>query len=52
MDIDEYRYILRDIDRYWKITKQIQMKPEIKYFQNFVIDLYLFTPVVRLAIFI
>ena len=28
------------------------MKPEIKYFQNIVIDLHLFTPVVRLAIFI
>ena len=27
------------------------MKPEIKYFQKFVIDLHLFTPVVRLAIF-
>ena len=27
------------------------MKPEINYFQNFVIDLHLFTPVVRLAIF-
>ena len=27
------------------------MKPEIKYFQNFVIHLHLFTPVVRLAIF-
>ena len=52
MDIDEYRYILRDIDLYLKITKQIQMKPEIKCFQNFVIDLYFFTPVVRHAIFI
>ena len=51
-DIDEYRYILRDIDRYWKITKQIQMKPEIKYFQNLVIDLHLFTPVVHLANFL
>ena len=27
------------------------MKPELKYFQKFVIDLHLFTPVVRLAIF-
>ena len=27
------------------------MKPEIKYFQNIVINLHLFTPVVRLAIF-
>ena len=27
------------------------MKPEIKKFQHFVIDLHLFTPVVRLAIF-
>ena len=26
------------------------MKPEIKYLQNFVIDLHLFIPVVRLAI--
>ena len=28
------------------------MKPEIKYFQKFVIDSHLFTPVVRLAIFL
>ena len=28
------------------------MKPEIKYIQKFVIDLHLFTPVVRLAIFV
>ena len=29
------------------------MKPEyLKYFQNFIIDLHLFTPVVRLAIFL
>ena len=26
------------------------MNPEIKYFKNFVIDLHLFTPVVRLTI--
>ena len=29
----------------------MQMKPGIKYFENFVIDLHLFTPVVRLTIF-
>ena len=34
------------------ITKQIHIKPEIKYFQNFVINLHLFTPVVCLAIFL
>ena len=28
------------------------MKPEIKYFQRFLIDLHLFTPVVSLAIFL
>ena len=50
-DIAWYWEILGDIDRYWQITKKIHMKHEIKYFQNFVINLRLFTPVVRLAIF-
>ena len=29
---------MRDIERYWWITNQIQMKHEIKYFQNVVIE--------------
>ena len=35
-----------------KQEAQVIMKAEIKYFYNFEIDLYVFTPVVRRAIFL
>ena len=49
-NIETYCEILRAIERYLDILKEILR--DIKYFQNFVIDLHLFTPVVRLAIFL
>ena len=34
-DMEIYLNILIDIERYWLITKQIQMKPEMKYWEMF-----------------